>query len=62
MVGAAQGFADTPKRRRGPHHLDKAVDPSVCLIPDFLRHFVIGGELVFIVQLIGPEPSSLFRD
>jgi hypothetical protein len=37
----------------GANTLDKGVDLSVRLRPDFLRQLVIGSKLVFIVWLIG---------
>ncbi len=61
LVPAAQALAGAAQRPRGADALDEAVDASARLAPDLLRHPLVGGELVGVVELVRPVAAGLLR-
>src|SRR5579872_7062564 len=57
-----QPFTGASKRRRRADALNKSVDASTSLLPDFFRQLVVTGDLVCILHLIGPEGARFSGD
>ena len=61
-LAAAQGLGNAAHAGGGSRALHERIDPAARLGPDLLRHRVIGGELIGVVELVGPEGARSLGD
>ena len=57
-----QRLRNTTRRSRRTRHVDESIELTAGLLPDLLPHLVIRGDLIGVLQLIGPESARALRD
>jgi hypothetical protein len=61
-VERPQALRVSPQRPRGAHALHEPIDAPAGLTPDLFCHQVVGGDLIAIPHLVGPESSGIPGD